>query len=76
MIKVRVAKIVLCYPLGIMLITWFFLGFVDVAIGRNGRLRKVINQHFRILIGNGQNKDFWINDWTSRGQLFPRGYSH
>lgn len=27
--------------------------FVEVVIGKNGRAREVINQHFRILIGDG-----------------------
>lgn len=29
------------------------LGFVNVALGRNSRAREVINQEFKILIGDG-----------------------
>lgn len=29
------------------------IGFVDRAIGRNGRAREAINNHFRVLIGDG-----------------------
>lgn len=53
------------------------LEFVDGALRRTGHVREVINQHFRILNGDGQNTNFWNEDWTHAGQLhqcFPRTF--
>lgn len=44
------------------------LGFVDVGLGRNGRMKELINQQFRILIGDAQNTNFWNDNWTGKGQ--------
>lgn len=42
---------------------------------RNGRTSDLIKQGFRVLIGNGFNVDFWLDNWTGRGslkQIYPR----
>lgn len=45
------------------------LGFVKRSLERNDRVRDLVNQHLRALIGNGQNTDFWNDDWMGRRQL-------
>lgn len=51
------------------------LGFVDSALGRNDRVREAIKHGFKIIIGDGQDIDFWCDNWTQLGELkthFPR----
>lgn len=45
------------------------LGFVELAIGKNGRTSEVISHQFKILIGDGRDTNFWKDDWTKRGSL-------
>lgn len=46
------------------------LGFVESVIGGNGQVSKVVNQHVKILIGDGQDIYFWSSNWTGQGQLW------
>lgn len=46
------------------------LRFIEVAIGRNGRVWDFINQQFQILIGDDQDTDFCNDNWIRRGQLW------
>lgn len=42
---------------------------------RNNRVSNMVNQRFRLLIGNGLNFDFWFDNWIGKGDLkclFPR----
>lgn len=44
-------------------------------MGRNSQVNTLINQRFRVLIGNGLNTDFWNDNWAGRESLkmiFPR----
>lgn len=45
------------------------LSFVDSTLGRNDRDREVVNNEFRIIIGEGQDTDFWCNNWMGLGEL-------
>lgn len=42
------------------------LRVIDVVIGRSGLTREVIQQQFRILIGDGNDTDFWNSEWIER----------
>lgn len=35
------------------------LRFVELVIGRSGWIRELIDQQFRVLIGDGHDPDFW-----------------
>lgn len=45
------------------------LGFAESTIGKAGRAREEMNQQFKFLIGNDQDKNFRKNDWTRMCQL-------
>lgn len=54
------------------------IGFVESTIGRSGRAREVVDHHFKILIGDERDTNFWSDNKTCRGQLqlvFPRVYA-
>lgn len=38
------------------------LRFVNTVLGSSKRVRDVINQHFKILIWDGQDSNFWNDD--------------
>lgn len=53
------------------------LGYVDVAIGNTSKAREVVNQQFKILVGDCQDMNFGNDDWTEMEQLrlhYPRIY--
>lgn len=77
-LRVRVTRIVLCQCWGNRGNKSVLLKMIEVVFGRNGLAREVIKQHFKILIGDGNNTNFCSDDWTERGQLrhsFPRIYA-
>lgn len=40
--------------------------FINSVVGSSRWARDVINQHFKILVGDGRDTDFWNDDWTGR----------
>lgn len=51
------------------------LHFISSIMEWNERVREVVSQYSRFLIGDGRTIDFWFDDWTDRGELrlcFPR----
>lgn len=45
------------------------LGFIDAVLGKINKVKEVINQYFKVLIGDCQNTNFWNDNWMGRGQL-------
>lgn len=46
------------------LVLWKFVGSM---MERSGRVKEVIDQQFKILIGARQDTDFWNDSWTDKG---------
>lgn len=42
---------------------------MDSVLGWNDKVKVFIKHDFRIIIGDGQDKNFWGNNWIGRGEL-------